>query len=45
MELFEMYKKVKMQDDPENCSLRYNDDKPYPQIPVIPNPIKTLANK
>ena len=39
MELFEIYKIRKQQDDPLHVDSRYNNTFSYNSIPVIPNPL------
>ncbi|CAL8110814.1 unnamed protein product [Orchesella dallaii] len=43
MDLFEVYKKIKLLDDPQNLSQRHNFNRPYNEIPVLPNPIKEIV--
>lgn len=40
MDLFKIYKKVKIEDDKENCDKRFSGTKPYNLIPVIPSSLK-----
>lgn len=40
IQLFEKYKEIKIQDDPNNCDMRFNSMIDYNHIPVIPNPLK-----
>jgi hypothetical protein len=45
MELFEIYKKVKVKDDGNNLQQKFNKIYPYNFIPVVPNPLKDLLKK
>lgn len=46
MELYHVYEKIKSEDHPGMENTRYNNDRPYNEIPVVPNPIKLhLQNK
>jgi hypothetical protein len=45
MELFEIYKKVKLTDDGNNLQQKFNRIYPYNFIPVLPNPLKALLKK
>lgn len=45
MELFKIYKQVKIDEDEENCEKRINISKPYYKIPVVPNPLKNKYKK
>lgn len=46
MELFQVYEKIKLKDQQTMLDKRYNSNRPYNEIPVVPNPIKLhLKNK
>lgn len=40
MDLFQIYRKVKLTDDPDNVHSRVKTSQTYNNIPVLPNPIK-----